>query len=411
MSAWTGKLPGFVSWAICTAYIGLFFDIPVSNITLFVLLIGCLFTITIRGTIDSIKSSISIQLLISFYLLHMIGLLYSENLDNGLFVLEKKATLLALPLILFPAVQRFSAHERSNLLFRLGIITVASSIVFLGIGAFKIWMCRDPLAFHRDYFASIPYVYYSIYFATGCLLLLHSVHDRLPNSRIRMLILLVLIIYSLGILVLIASKTGILAYITGLAYLLYKKLSSKRVFYVSMAGAMLSLTLWLSLYPTTLNRFTELTKNLKVIQEDTLTHYEEFTGLNLRLFFWKASVSQLWSDHRMIAGIGTGDGQDYLDMAYTKRGLDKSGYLGFDPHNQWVITLLQLGLMGVGILGAVLVTAWIKAKRQFNIDFHFFAWVVFCFSLSESILEANKGIVFFALFFCVLCQQGEEKAS
>ncbi len=410
MSVWREKLSGSLGWLVCTAYIGLFFEINVSNLTLFVLLSCCLLTLTAQQIINAVKSDRSVQLLIVFYLLHVVGLLYSEDMSSGLFVLEKKATLLIMPLFLFPALLPMSDREKSNLLFRLGLITVASGVVFIGIAIFKTVQCRDPLAFHRDYFATIPYVFYGIYFATGCLLLLHSVYERVSNKRNRIFLMLLLILYSLGLLVLISSKTGILAYVTGLAYLFYMKFSSKRLFYLSMVGVVVSLSLLLAVYPTTLNRFTELTKNLKLVQEDTVTHYEEFTGLNLRLFFWKTAIAQLWEDNRLIAGVGTGDGQDYLNMAYTKRHLDEYGYLGYDPHNQWVITLLQLGMLGVLLLGSVFITAAWKARKMNNISFHLFAWVIFCFSLSESVLEANKGIVFFALFFCVLCPSSQPKA-
>ena len=411
MSSWREKLSGYLVWAVCAAYIGLFFDITISNITLFILLGCCLLILTIPRFVAAIKSSISVQLLIAFYLLHVVGLLYSENLNYGFFVLEKKATLLAMPLIFFPALQYLSKDERASLLFWLGIITVLSSFVFLGIATFKAVTCHDPLAFHRDYFASIPYVFYSIYFATGCLLLLYSLYERLSPGNTRVVILLIVIIYSLGLLVLISSKTGIIAYVIALIYFLYIKLRSKRLFFMSMAGVLFSLAMLLVLYPTTLHRFTELTGNLAVVREDTLKDYQEFNGLNLRLYFWKTSVTQLYADNRLVAGVGTGDGQDYLDQAYIKRHLDLYGYLGFDPHNQWVITLLQLGLIGVALLGSVFLFGCRKAYKTNNLAFIFFAWVLFCFSLSESILEANKGVVFFALFFCVLCAPARNKVT
>ncbi len=402
MSSLKEKLPGYLSWAVCAAYVGLFFDIALSNIMLFILLGCCLLTSSLRSFLAAVKSSRSIQLLIVFYLLHVIGLAYSHNFNYGLFVLEKKATLMAMPLLIFPAMQSLSNEEHSILVLRLGIITILSSLVFLCIAAFNTWTCHDPMAFHRDYFASIPYVFYSIYFATGCLLLLDSLPERMHNIRSRFLIMLVVIIYSLALLVLISSKAGIVAFVIGLAYLLYHKLTSKRVFFLSMIGVGLSLAVLLAAYPTTLHRFTELTGNLKVVNEESLQDYQEFNGLNLRLYFWKTSVTQLWQDQELLTGVGTGDGQDYLDQAYIKRHLDKYGYLGFDPHNQWIITLLQLGLVGVALLGSVFIASWWKARKTHNMAFQYFAWVILCFSFSESILEANKGVVFFSLFFSVL---------
>lgn len=402
MPSWKDNVSRFINWAACAAYAGLFFSIPVSNITLFILLVCCLLTLNFSIVWESIKSSLPIQLLIAFYLLHILGLLYSQNMDNGLFVLEKKMTLLLFPLLLFPAWQNLPSDEKSTLPLRIGIITIFSSVVFLVTAVINRLLYHHELAFHRDYFASIPYVFYSIYFATGSLLLLNSLYERWQNSKTKIPVLLLLVVYSLSMLVLIASKTGILAYVTGLGYFLYMRLPSRRLFYASVAGMILSLVLLLVAYPTTLNRFLELSKNLSVVKEDTLTNFEEFTGLNLRLYFWKSSITQLWEDNRLIAGIGTGDGQDYLNMAYAKHHLDEYGYRDWDAHSQWVMTLLQLGIIGVGLLGAVLIEGWRMAKKSKNLDFQFFGWIIFCFSLSESVLESNKGVVFFALFFSLL---------
>ena len=411
MSSWRESVSQSINWAACLAYVGLFFSIPVSNIALFILLVCCLLTLNFSMVRESIKSSLPIQLLIAFYLLHILGLLYSQNMNNGLFVLEKKMTLLVFPLLLFPAWQNLPSDKRSTLPFRIGVITIASSIAFLVVAVVNKFFYNDALAFHRDNFASIPYVFYSIYFATGSLLLLNSCYDRWKNSKIKIPLLLLLPAYSLGMLVLISSKTGILAYVTGLGYFLYRRLPSRRLFYASVAGLILSSVLLLMAYPTTLNRFLELTKNLSVVNEDTLTNHEEFTGLNLRLYFWKSSITQLWEDNRLIAGIGTGDAQGYLNMAYAKHHLDQYGYLDFDAHSQWIMTLLQLGLLGVGLLAAIFIIGVRLARRFLNLDFLFFAWIVFCFSLSESVLESNKGVVFFALLFSMFCAHGNKAPS
>lgn len=402
MSAWREKLSPYLIGAVCLAYAGLFFDLTVSNLTIFILLGLCLATFTFRNFYESIRSAAGIQLLILFYLLHIAGLVTSENFDNGLFVLEKKIALLVMPLFLFPALQRLTVQQKSELIIWLGLITMASSVLFLVNGYMEMILCNDPLAFHHERFASIPYVFYSIYFATGSLLLLHSSYRHLPGIKSKNFILLLLIAYSLTLLVVISSKTGILAYISGLAYLLYKNIYSKKIYFACMTGVLISLSLILTAYPSTLNRFTELTKNLKVIQQDTISKQEDFTGLNLRLFFWRNSIRQLQKDNRLVTGIGTGDGQVYLDKVYTRAHLDKYLFLGFDAHNQWVMTLLQLGFLGVGLLAAVFITTWISAAKQHYYNLHFFLWIILCFSFSESVFESNKGVVFFALFFCIL---------
>ena len=411
MPSWKQNALSYLSWAVCLAYVGLLLSLPISNITLFLLLGCCLVVNSVASIRTSIQSSLPIQLLILFYVLHIVGLLYTQNIDNGLFVLEKKVTLLVLPIILFPALQQLPTQDKSDLLLRLGLITIASSLAFVAIALLKAFLYNYGLAFHRDYFPSIPYVFYAMYFSTGSLLLLNSIYERCPYSRRKIFVMFLLTAYSLGFLVLLSSKTGIIAYIFGLTYFLWLRLPSRRLFYLSFVAILLSLTLSLIVYPTTLNRFVELKKNLAVITSDKLSEHENFTGLNLRLFFWRISLTQLLEDKTIVTGVGTGDAQDYLDRAYEKHDLDNFGYMHFDPHNEWVMMLLQLGILGVGCFGAVYGVGWWMATKLVNLYFIFFLWSTLCFSFSESILESNKGIVFFALFFCVLHQPSAKNLS
>jgi O-antigen ligase len=411
MPMWKEKATNYFSWPVCLAWAGLLFSIAASNATLFVLLIFCLLSFSFSGTIAAIRGSLPVKLILLFYILHLPGLLYSENLANGWFVLEKKVTLLLLPLLLFPAWQSVPHAVRSSTGLRLGAITIGSSMVFLIWGFIEKFVNHSELAFHRDHFASIPYVFYSIYFAIGSLIFLGAMYVRWKSQRMRLIGSLSVVLYSLALLVVISSKTGILAYVVGIGYFLFVKVQSRKFFYLSAAGVVVSLLLMLAIYPETLNRFTELTSNLSVLQKDKLVGYEEFTGLNLRLFFWKISIGQLWLDGNMVAGVGTGDAQDYLDMTYKIHHLDQYGYLQYDAHNQWVMTLLQLGLTGVACLAATFIAGFRAAQKAGDINFRFFLWIILCFSFSESLMEANKGVVLFALLFAILCPLGVARAS
>jgi len=317
-------------------------------------------------------------------------------------VIEKKISLLLMPLLVFPAVCTLSAQERSRLYLQLGLITVASGILFLLIATLKLSLYNFSLAFHRDYFASIPYVYYSIYFSVGSFLLLNWLTENCAEGR-RTLLIVLLLIYTTGMLVLIGSKTGIIAFTTALIYYFYIAVKSRRLFYFFIAASLTVSALFLAAYPATLQRFTDLNRNLRVLEQEKLARPGEFTGLSLRLYFWKISLTSLWQDGRFVTGVGTGDSQAYLDKVYAEHNLDVYGYTSFDAHNQWVMTLLQVGIAGIFILAALFVSGWLRARPPTPVEFRFFAWVIFCFSFSESLLESNKGIVFFALFLSVLC--------
>ncbi|NOT74800.1 MAG: O-antigen ligase family protein [Cyclobacteriaceae bacterium] len=410
MSPFKEKILRWVPWTICLAYAGLFFDVLVSNITLAILLICCLLVLNLKTIRESLKSNRAIQLIILFYLLHIVGVLYSQNFDNALFVLEKKAVLLIVPLFVFPAIQLLSTKEKSNLIFNIGALTLISALVLLVRGLLKEFILSDNLAFDKDHYTSIHYVFYSIYFSAGSLLFLQSVSERIKAPVKKIVVISALALYSLGMLVIISSKTGIGAYALGLTYFLYKNLPSRRMFYISSAGVLLCVVLFIMAYPRTLDRFLDMRHNLSILKEDKLTEYETFTGLNLRLFFWKTAITEVWND-KLVFGAGTGDGQDYLNQAYTSHHLDQYGYLNFDPHNQWFATFIQLGFPGLILLLMIFIYAIKISNRNLNPYFIYFAWITLCFSLSESILESNKGIVFFALMMTVLLAFNKEDST
>lgn len=397
------------------AYTGMLFSIPVSNLCLALLLLFCLIHTRPQEFLRSIKEHRLPQLLTIGYLLLLIGLLYTTNMQNGLFVLEKKLALLLIPILALPLFQRFEISKERT--FRIiGYITLGSSFFLLSIGAFKTWILNDPQAFYFENFTKplIHYVYYAMYFAIGMLCLLDSLFESLVRKKRGVLVLLGLFVYGLSFLLLVASKTGILAFSLASAYLLYKRMESKKLFLISMLVLVTTASVVLYFNDTTRSRFTELSQNLSILTRDQLGDWNEevITGLNMRLLFWKISVVHIWRDHRVLWGIGTGDTQDYLDALYTNPQYNRYGYVGWDTHNEWVFTFVQLGLMGVAVMGLLYFIYGRKAARNEDLKFIVFLFITLAFSMSESILESNKGIVYFALFFTLFASAyGQEKLS
>lgn len=394
---------------IALAYAGLFFSIPVSNITLLLVLLFCVVQTPPADYLRAFKTHPLLLLITASYLLLLLGLLYTSNLPVGYFILEKRAGLLLIPLLAMPLFQRMEIG-RDDMLFRIiGLITLLTSVVLLLIGGYQAWILKDPNAFYFETFTRpfIHYVYYAIYFAVGMLCFLDSLFDRWIQRRYGVALLLILFVYSLGFLILVASKTGVLAFSAGSIVLLYRRLQSRKIFLFSLLTLALSAAVFLYYNDTTRSRFTELTQNLSILTRDQLGDWNEevITGLNMRLLFWKISVIHIVNDGMVLWGTGTGDTQDYLDALYINPVYNRRGYVGWDTHNQWVFTFVQLGLAGVVVWAALYFMYSRKAHRENDLKFLAFLIVTFAFSMSESILESNKGIVYFGLFFTVFASR------
>ncbi|CAN5279447.1 hypothetical protein BH09BAC3_BH09BAC3_21950 [soil metagenome] len=392
-----------LTWLIWIAYAGLFFSINVSTATIIALLLFCLINTPLKDFSRSIAENKTVQILLLMYGLLIIGLVYSENLKTGIFILEKKMTLLLIPVLALPLIQKTGVYSQ-RLLKGIGYITIATSIILLAIASYQSSVLNNSQAFHFETFTKpfVHYVYYAIFFAFGSLTLINTLLNSIDEKRSGILILTVLFVYALGFLILVASKMGIIAFGMASIALLYHKIGNKKIFAFVLIGLVAAASSILYFNDTTRNRFTELTEDISVITKDEYNG-EVLTGLNLRLLFWKMAIVHSWQDRHTIAGVGTGDCQDYLNHLYSLPQYQLEAFSEFDSHNEWVFTFVQLGVIGVIAMGLLYANSLLIALRKNDMMFVCFLIITLLFSFSESILESNKGIVFCALLFTLLC--------
>ncbi len=340
--------------------------------------------------------------LIIFFLLHVVGLLYSENIKQGLFDLEKKISLIAIPLLASPMFNQFSFRKIHQLRIGIGLISLASSVGFLVFSGVKYYILNDKDAFYFENFIPYNYVYYSFYLSFTILCLIYELWNAKAKLFWRFAALILLPAYTIGILTIVSSKMGIISFLVGYVVLLIFHIKNYKLVVAGFVSILLISVLLISANMTTLERFANLKEKVEILKKDKYSYDEPFTGLTLRLTFWRLAVKHMAEDEVYVFGTGTGDAQDYLNKIYAIHNLDAGGYKDFNPHNQWIQTFLQLGLMGVFLLIVIFILSGIRAIKNNNFILLLFLIITFCFMLSESILEVNKGIVFFSLFFTIL---------
>ena len=379
----------------CLVCVTLFFTISINSIALAILLVYCAFGIKPRKIIYVIRNSVILKIVLSYYGMHLLAMLYTTDSTAGFFVLEKKASFLLVPLIL-PAVLIDKESAVKFIIRFFSFVGVASGVILVGWAFYKRFALQDLLAFHFENFTPFNYVYYALYFTCASLFVLVEISTA-PNKRLGLFASGGLMIYALIILFLVSSKIGIVSFTLGSVFIFYKSVSLNTVllFLIFLIAA---LSLLLVFHKTTRDRFMDLNKNLEVLHKNKFAYNEPFTGLTLRLVFWKIAVSESWEKGMYLFGAGTGDAQDFLDAGYAKYNLNAGGFTGWDPHNQWVYTFVQLGAVGLLLLAGIFFSGIRQAVIQPDLQLLSFLLVSFLFCFTESILETNKGIIFFALF-------------
>ena len=123
-------------------------------------------------------------------------------------------------------------------------------------------------------------------------------------------------------------------------------------------------------------------------------------GFNERLIFWKCSIELI--KENVLFGVGIGDLFEELSACYTNIGLPRLNR--FNCHNQYLQMWLSIGIVGFATFISLLVFHFKRAFKSKDSIYLAFLVVICLGFLTESLLELQRGIVFFILisliFYC-----------
>jgi O-antigen ligase len=347
---------------------------------------------------------------ISFFFLHVAGMIYTHNFSAGTFAIERKLSFLALPLILFtsPYLNKRTIH--------LALLSFVFSCLFITVYALVRTSMLDAegwKAFHGytgyDYrlalwsFIVVHPTYFSIYLIFSIYTLIYFwLEKKWLDSQTKRVVACLSIIIFLASLFLLISRLPLISFcLTIFAGFLYFFFYSRRRLLAGLASIGLSLcfiAVFLWNIPSIRYRF----------QETIQTQYTPPVGLNttstnLRVAFLNCSkeiLGEFWP-----FGVGTGDVQEHLNKCYQSNGYSKVLYIDtYNAHNQYIQTWLGLGIPGLISFLIILFVSFSHAFKNNNyLYIGFLILFMLCF-LTESILESNKGIVFFVLISILLAK-------
>jgi hypothetical protein len=129
------------------------------------------------------------------------------------------------------------------------------------------------------------------------------------------------------------------------------------------------------------------------------------TGNEIRLVMWMVTIQEIIA-HPL--GVGTGNVDEVLShrlLSKNQKKLaekDENGTIQFNPHNQFLQTSLEVGIVG-GLILLLVVSMW------FKIGWNSKNWMLLILSASlafnglfESMLQRQSGIVFYSFWSVLL---------
>ena len=242
---------------------------------------------------------------------------------------------------------------------------------------------------HTDvfYYNLLSYFHHPSYFSmytnfaiASLLVLIFHYRDRPQWQHFVLLGFLIIGVYQLS------SRAGmltlILLLIYAFIYIIFPKLRWRKMLYALGATVILSGAI---LYP-----ITKYTKTFRTVKVGTSK-----SSAGVRLAMWESAIPLVKSN--FLFGVGTGDVNRELQKLFAEDKIVRAVRDNLNAHNQFLQTQAGLGLMGtISLLLAIILPLWVSVKKG-KLFFPLFALILVVNFLTESVLQTQAGVVYYAL--------------
>jgi len=121
------------------------------------------------------------------------------------------------------------------------------------------------------------------------------------------------------------------------------------------------------------------------------------TSTQIRASLWWLGLKS-YTYVNPIFGTGAGDVTNVMKNTSDEYNITNT-LNSYDPHSQFLFTLIGLGIVGLTMLIGLMIFSLYIGLVQQDYLFVTFIFLFFALCITETALELQKGIVFFALFF------------
>jgi len=365
-----------------------------------------------KNSIEGIRNNRFSQLLIFFWFLHLLSVLYSVDWQYGLLDVQEKLSFLVFPLF-------FITYSTSN---RIKVINVlkfflvgcfvsslicitnafnnsisfdASGLVFNPIPK-EIWW-ENYFIYYRFSFLNHP-SYLSMFFTFSIAILFLLIKNNQRKEKFTLFYIFA-ILYFTFMIYLLSSRVGLFAMsvieVIGFIWISFRKV-----------GVLLKIMI-VSVIPIFLIILFGMNKRVNQIDKTNNNIYENKPSLQYyvskvfdqRIEIWRCIIPL--AAEKPIFGYGAGGAKSALQNEYEKKGLIDSLKLKYNAHNQFLETLIGLGLIGLFSLLLLLVYPLFIMIRKGDNDYIklIFIGIIIINFLFESMFERVAGVIFFSLFY------------
>ncbi|MBI3502832.1 MAG: O-antigen ligase family protein [Bacteroidetes bacterium] len=403
----------FFFYCLALSIVSLPFSLKLNSISIIILFIYWILKDGLKEKLGNITSPL-FYLFISLYFFHVIGMLWTSNIEHGKFELEKKLSLLIFPIIIGTS-KKISFDEIKKILNYFACSCTIVSLICLAYAFYRAMSSGNfyeinPVSNYATHYffyeglseIFIHPIYFSAFISFSAFVVLKNIlklHDYFSRKNILHFIWLA---YLIVFLFLLSSRTMTISFfLISAFYILYFFLKNKKIFLgISITSVMIAIFISSIIFiPTIHERFSEIFTSSYSFNNNPETNKNlsgKLDDIQMRFAKWFFTIKT--GKKTWILGTGTGDDEDELMKTYLENNFMEGYVPQYNSHNQFLQTWLGLGVIGLGILLLNLLASFYLSLKRKNIIYFFFIFLITAFCFTESILCRQHGVVFYSFF-------------
>ena len=327
--------------------------------------------------------------MLAFFLLHLLALTYTENISEGWTDIKSKAVFLIAPTIL--CTVPFTGQQIHRIARTFVIGTLLANILYLGYATFQFAFLdadyyifnysnlTDPLQSHPAYMAS-----YNIF---GIIYLLNDLFSKWrQKDKLVLGINIIAILFLWLLVILYISRMQVLAMCLILSIFFIWNFGKQKKWILALIFPILVWTctfIAMSSFPMLEKRMNNALENIN-------------TPSNVRFELWDSGFNV--AKQSPVFGVGPGDLKALLVQDYLKKDMPKLAEIQLNTHNQYLEAYAGIGILGLVSLLLIFIIPSLQAFKSQNLVILSFFAIIALGSLTECMLEVQRGSIWFGVF-------------
>ncbi len=357
----------------------------------------------------AINTKMLLYSVLPFFLLHVMGLFYTNYPEDGYRYIEKTISFLLIPIIFL--------YFHKEVLIKLSVIllkgllfgSVISVLILLALNISNYFINQDTFSIGKDvfdYYHTNKYftqplnqhpTYLGVYYLTSIIF----IRKLIKSTWLKIILATVFIIGFLFLnsrIIFISILLFLILLLLKGTYGLFKK---KKYNLILIYGLILGTVIFSSLKFLSGTFIGYRIKNIYKF-EVSMKNEEQFNSkskANPRMARWISALKLV--EKRPLFGYGIADEYPNLKRQFEADKMYTASKMEYNAHNQFIGYAVRFGIVGVFILGYFffLNTKLVLATKDYN--YAVLILIIFCVSMVENFFDRNYGITFSAVFLTI----------